>query len=302
MKTASRQRTVRCLGVLITAAALATVSACGSSGDKDVKPTSEGSSKVRALLPEEIKSKGVLVVATDPTYPPFSSTKDDGSFEGFDVDVANMLADKMGLRLDLKGPTFDSIIPGLVAGRYDLGIAALGDNEERRQTLDFVDYFSTGVQGVTLSENADKYATLESVCGTTVAMQGGSQQVEDLKTYVDPKCAAAGQPAPEQIIFKSQSQANLALQDGRADLTYLGVPSASLLVEGTDGMFALAGDTLRPVYGGIAMLKGSPLVKAVREAMIEAKADGTYEEALKRWKLDPAKVGVSDFLVNGNEL
>lgn len=296
----TRGRRLMAAAALALAGALA-VSSCstGNAGQND-SGSAQGSEAVRALLPASIKDKGVLVVATNPTYPPFASVKADGGFEGFDVDIANMIAKRMGLRLDLQGPAFSGIIPGIDAGHYDLGIAALGDNEERRKTVVFVDYFRSGVQGVTLSQNSGKYSSLLDVCGARVALVGGSQYVQDLPKFVHPVCESAGKDLPQQVILKDQSQANLAVQAGRADVTFMGVPSASLLVSKGNNEWSLVGESFHGQYGGIAAKKGSDLTEATVQALTEAKADGEYEESLKRWGLDPSTVGVKEFEINGD--
>ena len=100
---------------------------------------------LRAKLPAAIRDKGTLTVAADATYPPNEFIGQDGkTVEGMDADLAAALAGAVGLKASVKNATFDSIIPGLAAHKYDLGMSSFTDTKEREKTVDFVTYFSAG--------------------------------------------------------------------------------------------------------------------------------------------------------------
>src|SRR5947208_4682991 len=101
--------------------------------------------KIVAELPSSVKSSGTLTVAADATYAPNEFIAPDGTtIQGMDADLAKALAQAMGLTADVKNVTFDSIIPGLAANKYDLGMSSFTITKEREKTVDFVSYAQAG--------------------------------------------------------------------------------------------------------------------------------------------------------------
>ena len=101
-------------------------------------------STVAAQVPSKFKSK-TIVVAADATYAPNEFIASNGhTVVGMDPDLAQALSAVMGTKVKVVNATFDSIIPGLASGKYDLGVSSFGDTKEREKTVDFVTYFSAG--------------------------------------------------------------------------------------------------------------------------------------------------------------
>ena len=134
--------------------AVLALAACGSSKSSTTTTTSTSASTlttpatdaaIAAKVPAAIKSKGTLVVAADATYAPNEFIASDGhTVIGMDPDLVNALAAVMGLKAQMVNATFDTIIPGLAAGKYDLGASSFTDTKERQKTVDFVTYFTAG--------------------------------------------------------------------------------------------------------------------------------------------------------------
>src|SRR6266542_4474002 len=124
----------------------------GSSPASSRAPTTSGGvaavrsdPRIAAMVPASIRSKGALVVAADANYAPNEFVDKDGrTIIGMDADLAAALAQVMGLRARLVNVPFDSIVPGLAAGKYHLGMSSLTDTKEREQTVDMVTYFRAG--------------------------------------------------------------------------------------------------------------------------------------------------------------
>ena len=144
-------------GMAIAATAAALVSGCGSSNNSSssstpapaatapAATTGGASASLAAEVPAAIKSKGTLTVAADATYAPNEFIGKDGkTVEGMDADLRGRSAQALGLKAKVVNATFDSIIPGLAAGKYDLGMSSFTDTKEREKTVDFVTYFSAG--------------------------------------------------------------------------------------------------------------------------------------------------------------
>ena len=142
------------IGVAALAALAMFTAACGdddkSSSNGDTATTAASGEVAKndaaiALLPEAIASKGKLLVATDATYPPSEYIAEDGStIIGFDVDLMVALGQALGLEVEFQNASFDTIIPGLDSGQFDVGASSFTDNKEREQTVDFVTYFLAG--------------------------------------------------------------------------------------------------------------------------------------------------------------
>lgn len=109
-----------------------------------------------------------LVMATNAEFPPYEYIEGD-MYYGIDVEVAKIIADKLGYDLVIKNVAFDSIIPGVQAGKFDMGMAGMTVNDERLEQVDFSDSYATGVQAVIVSESSK------------------IQAIEDLDPYYLPK-------------------------------------------------------------------------------------------------------------------
>src|SRR3954453_7135239 len=187
MRFATTVRTV--LTIAIVTLAAAALGACGSSGgDNGSTATSStatnasgaASSAVAGQVPSKYKSKGSLTVAADASYAPNEFIGNDGkTVEGMDADLAKALAGALGLKADVKNATFDSIIPGLASGKYDLGMSSFTDTKEREKTVDFVTYFSAGTSFYAKAEGGPEISSLEDLCGHKVAVEKGTTQQDD---------------------------------------------------------------------------------------------------------------------------
>src|SRR5438045_6039413 len=111
-----------------------------------------------------------------------------------DADLAQALAGVMGLKAKVVNATFDSIIPGLAAHKYDLGLSSFTDTKEREKVVDFVTYFKAGSSFVVCAHGGTHVTSLEQLCGKTAAVQTSTTQQADA-TSQSKKCTAAGKPA-----------------------------------------------------------------------------------------------------------
>ena len=149
----------------------------------------------------------------------------------------------MGLKVSVQNQTFDSIIPGLAAGKYDVGASSFTDTKEREKTVDFVDYFTAGESFYTKATGGTTISSLADLCGKTVAVEKGTTEQDDA-TAQSAKCKAAGKPGVTVLAFPDQNGANLALSSGRAQLGFADSPVAAYQVKQSNGQFKLVGPTL----------------------------------------------------------
>jgi len=241
--------------------------------------------KVAAQVPADIKSKGTLTVATDATYAPNEFVASDGStIQGMDPDLAKALAQAMGLEATVKNVTFDSIIPGLAANKYDLGMSSFTITKEREKTVDFVSYANAGTSFFVKAQGGPDVQSLADLCGETVSVERGTTQEADA-TAQDKKCKAAGDSGVTVNVFPDQNAANLALSSGRADVVMADSPPAAYAVEQSNGQFKITGKQYGVAAYGIAIPKNSGLAKPVLGALKAVMADGTYDRIFSYWGL-----------------
>jgi len=290
--------TTRRLAVAIVAAVATAGLAVGCGGGDDSSTTTTSAAltatpdinvpvdkKVAAQVPADIKSNGTLTVAADASYAPNEFIAEDGkTVIGMDADLAKAIAQAMGLQTEVKNATFDSIIPGLAANKYDLGMSSFTITKEREQTVDFVSYAIAGTSFYVNTDGGPDIQSLADLCGESVAAERGTTQAHDA-TAQDKKCKSAGDPGVDVQVFPDQNAANLALSSGRADVVMADSPPAAYAVEQSDGKFKLTGKQYGTALYGIAMPKDSGLAKPVQGALKAVMADGTYDRIFSYWGL-----------------
>ena len=273
---------------------------CGSSGTGSSTSSaapSKAVSSVAAQVPAAVRSQGTLTVAADATYAPNEFIGSDGhTVVGMDADLADALGQVMGLRVDVVNATFDTIIPGIVSGKYDLGMSSFTDTKARQQTVDFVTYFSAGTSFYVKSSGGPNITSLGDLCGHKVAVEKGTTQQADVQAQAT-KCKAAGKPAVSLEIFNDQNAVNLALSSGRADVAMADSPVAAYQVKQSNGTFKLSGQPYGTAPYGIAMPKNNGMAKAVQAALKVLVANGTYNKILDKWGVQAG--AITNPVING---
>ena len=292
--------------IAVVAFAAVTVAAgCGSSNnDTTTSGTLTAASfnvqadpAIAGQVPADIKSSGQLSVAADATYAPDEFIASDGkTVIGMDADLAKAIADVMGLKATVVNAPFDSIIPGLAAGKYDLGMSSFTDTLDREKTVDFVTYATAGTGFYVNADGGPDIGSLADLCGHTVAAETGTTQVDDSKAQSQ-KCTAAGKPAVTVQALPDQNAVNLALSSGRAEVAMADQPVAAYAVKQSDGKFKTSGTSYGNAPYGIAMSKNSGLAQPVLAAVKALMADGTYKQILDYWGLQGDEI--SNPTING---
>ncbi len=261
---------------------------CSSGSGSSTSTTSVGTpsgqvSSIAAQVPAAIKAKGMLTVAADATYAPNEFIGSDGhTVVGWDADLAKALGQVLGLKINMVNATFDTIIPGLESGKYNLGMSSFTDTKEREKTVDFVTYFVAGTSFYVKSSGGPTITSLADLCGRKVAVEKGTTQQADAEAQAA-KCKSGGKANAKVLVFNDQNAVNLALSSGRADVAMADSPVAAYQVKQSNGAFKLSG----PPYGtapyGIAIPKDNGMAKPVLAALKQLMADGTYAKILDKW-------------------
>ncbi len=272
----------------VPALAVLALAGCGSSSSSTSSSTTAATStaanaSAAALVPAAIKSKGTLTVAADATYAPNEFIASDGhTVIGMDADLMKALGAQMGLKVNLVNATFDTIIPGLAAGKYDIGASSFTDTKEREKTVDFVDYFSAGVSFYAKASANPSVKGVEDLCGKTVSVEKGTTEQEEA-TAQNGKCTKAGKKGVTVLTYPDQNGANLAISSGRAELGMSDSPVAAYQVKQSGGAFKLVGETYGTAPYGLAIPKSSGMTTPVLAALKAVIANGTYMQILTKW-------------------
>jgi polar amino acid transport system substrate-binding protein len=288
----------RIAGLLMAAAALALVVA-GVAGASSATSNSK-LKKVPSIakqVPSKIRSKGTLVVASDATYAPMEFIAKDGkTVVGVDADLAKALGTVMGLKLSVQNASFDGIIPGLKAGKYDIGMSSFTDTKARQKVVDFVTYFSAGTSFYEKASGGPALKGLASLCGKSVAVENGTTEQSDA-TAQNKKCKKAGKPGVTVKAYPDQNSANLAISSGHQQIGMADSPVAAYIVKQSNGQFKLVGKSYGTAPYGIALPKGNGMTKPMLAAVKYLMKQGTYKKILKKWGVQAG--AISNPKING---
>lgn len=228
-------------------------------------------SAVQARTIEDIRKSGTLIVASEGKFAPFNFV-DAGKLAGFEIDIANAVAAKMGLKVEWKTMGFDGLLVGLQQDRWDMVIASHGVTEERAKAVTFADpHYCTG--GVIISKDG-ALKTARDLTGKVVGVQTGTTYYDNAKKL----------PVKDVKNFPQDNSARAALETGHVDawVTDKFVGKASLAA--TPGTSLKMGDFLFTEKIAAAVSKGNTgLVTAVDKALAAMMADGTYAAISKKW-------------------
>jgi len=253
--------------------------------------------KIAAEVPDAIRAKGTLTVATDATYAPMEFIGANGkTVVGVDADLAKALDGVLGLKLKVVNGTFDTIIPGLQSGKYDLGMSSFTATKKRQKVVDFVTYFSAGTSFYVKRSGGPAIRTLADLCGRSVAVENGTIQL-DAANAQNAKCKKAGKPAVKVSAFPDQNSANLAISSGRAQVGMADSPVAAWIVKESHGQFKLSGKSYGTAPYGIAIPKGNGMAKPILHALQLLMKNGTYKAILTKWGVQSG--AISNPKING---
>jgi polar amino acid transport system substrate-binding protein len=285
----------RILTVLALIAVVSVLTGCGSddsSTDSGAKSTDGASitgtfnQEAADLVPTAIKDQGSLTVAMDASYAPNEFFDEDGkTIIGTDADLADAIGTVLGLDVEKKNATFDSIIPGLEAGKFDIALSSFTDTKEREQVVDMVTYLTAGTGFYTLADKPTEVTGVADLCGKTVAVQKGTVQQEDVEEQ-NKKC----DDPIDLKVFTQQTDVDLAITSGRAQVAMADSPVASYAVKQSDGTLKSTGEDYDTAPYGIAINKKTELAPAIQAAVQVLIDDGTYAAILKKWGLESGAI------------
>ncbi|WP_327068934.1 ABC transporter substrate-binding protein [Kitasatospora sp. NBC_01302] len=245
---------------------------------------------IAALVPADVRAHGTLeVVDSLGTVPPldFYAT-DDKTVIGAEPDLATLVADVLGLKVQFHPESWENVFVGLDSGKYDVGFTNITVTETRKEKYDFATYRLDNL-AFEAKKGADwKVTGPRDVAGRTIGVSSGTNQ-EKLLLDWSAQDVAAGLKPVKIAYYQNSSDYYLALGSGRIDAWVGPNPTSAFHAAQTGqtqviGTYSGAGASLQ---GKIAatVKKGNPLITAVQAALDEVIRNGTYGQVLQRWGL-----------------
>jgi His/Glu/Gln/Arg/opine family amino acid ABC transporter permease subunit len=224
---------------------------------------------------ERVQRTGVLRIGTDATYPPFENKVGD-RIVGFDIDVGNEIARELGVRAEWQNINWDSIFPGLKAGKYDLVLSCVVITPERKKELAFSRPYLFSGQTIARRRGDTRINGPRDLLGKIVAVQQqttGQFAVEKL-----------GLPKENFHKFETMQDALLDVRNRRADAAVGDLPTFRDMIRKGYPELEIVGGAFVKEYNGVVLRPGEPeLLAAVNEAIERIVADGRYQRAYEKW-------------------
>ncbi len=281
--------TARARRVLVATAgsllAIAMVGAVTASASTTTTTTRSSGSPIKLAT----KYASGLRMAMDATYPPDEFVQN-GHIVGFDADLGMALGKVLGVKVTLVDATFDTIIPGIQDGKFDVGNSSFTDTKAREKVVDFIDYFKAGEGFYEQANSTKTFNGLKALCGHSVAVETGTTEQTDAQSQAK-LCKV------NVLSYADQNQVNLAVSDGRADLGFADSQVAAYIVHLSDGQFKLTGTPFETAPYGFAVAKGSGLAAPLLAAVKAVMASGQYKKILDKWGVEQG--AISDPTLNG---
>ena len=223
--------------------------------------------------------EGKLHMSTNATFPPYEMTTDDGGFEGIDVEVAQAIADKLGLELVVDDMGFDAALTAVQTGQSDIAMAGITVTDERLEVMDFSDSYATGVQVVIVKEGSP----IQSLDDLANADMIGCQAATTGYIYASDTPENGGYGEDHVTAYDSGALAVMALVNDQIDAVIIDNEPAKAFVEQYEGLKILETPWVEEEYA-IGFAKGNTaLLDAVNAAMAELKANGTFQAIVDKY-------------------
>ena len=272
---------------------LVIAAACGDDGGGGNGNGNGGSGGNGDDLLSLIQDRGTIIASTDPAYPPQSSQNKEGEFEGFDIDVINEIANRLGVEVEYETPPFDAITGGNWSGRWDMSVGSITITPERQEVLHFTPpYYYTPASAAVHEDNTDITDVTTDLDGKKI----GVCQECSYQLFLEKKLKIPGEEFDFVIddadvqVYNTDTTAiqDLALGDGdRLDAVMSALPTLdNAAKEGQP--IKVVGEPLFYEPLGIAFDKESPidntsLVEEVTRIVEEMHSDGTLTEFSEKW-------------------
>lgn len=216
--------------------------------------------------------KEKLVMATNAEFPPYEYVED-GKIVGIDAEIAALIAEKLDMELEIVDVAFDSIIPGVQSGKYDMGMAGLTVDEKRLEKVNFSTSYATGIQAIIVKEGSD-IKTVDDLAGKKIGVQ----------TSTTGDIYATGDYGEEAITrYDNGAVAVQALIADKVDCVIIDNEPAKSYVKANEGLKVLDTEYTVEDYAICFAKEDTELKDKVDGALKELIADGSVKEVIEKY-------------------
>ena len=232
--------------------------------------------------------KPELIMATNAAFPPYEFKEGD-SFAGIDVDIATLIAEKLGMVLVIKDVEFGSIVGGVQSGKFDMGMAGMTVTEERLESVNFSTSYANGIQSVIVPADSE-YASFEDFytgfdadgnpAGVKEGIKIGVQQDTTGDIYSSSTAAEWGFGDENVVRYKTGAEAVQALATGKVTAVIIDNEPAKSFVAATEGLKILEGEYTNEDYAICVAKENTELLEKINGALAELEAEGKIQEII----------------------
>ncbi|BBY28061.1 bifunctional serine/threonine-protein kinase/transporter substrate-binding domain-containing protein [Mycolicibacterium sediminis] len=243
--------------------------------------------QIAATVPPDVRATGRLVIGVNTPYAPNEFEDSSGEIVGFDVDLMNAVARVLGLAPDYRETAFESILPSVGGGSFNVGMSSITDTPDREKTVDFVTYFQAGTQW---AKRAGGFVDPDAACGLRVGVQFATLQETSELPAKSATCTAAGLPPIETVVYTRQDDLTAALIAGDVEAMSADSPVTGFTVKLSAGALETAGDIFDVAPYGWPVAKGSALGQSLHQALEHLIATGEYRTIATMWGVEKGMI------------
>ena len=228
-----------------------------------------------ADAPAEVET---LVMGTNAAFPPYEFVDENGNVAGIDAEIAAAVAEKLGMKLEIKDMAFDSLITAVSTGSVDIVLAGMTVTEERKESVNFSDSYATGIQVVIVTEDS-AIASIDDLEGKKIGVQTGT--TGDIYCSDSPENGGYGEDAVAR--YDNGALAVAALKNGQVDCVVIDNEPAKAFVEANEGLKILETEFAVEDYAAAIAKENTDLLEKVNGALAELKAEGKIDEIVGKY-------------------
>ena len=236
-------------------------------------PAAEAPAAEEAAAEVKTVEAGKLHMATNAAFPPYEMISDNGGFEGIDVEIATLIAQKLGLELVVDDMEFGSVITSVQGGKSDIAMAGLTVTEERKQNVDFTESYATGVQVIIVPEGSDIQTVDDLANNKMIGVQDGTTGY----IYCSSPVEDGGYGEDHVTSYPNGAMAIEALKGGKVDAVVIDNEPAKAFVQANAGLKILDTEYIIENYAIGISKDNNGLRDAVNNALKELIADGSVQ-------------------------
>ena len=269
------------LSLALVLVLMMSLAACGAKTETPAATTAPAAAAETTAAATEVEASvaevstieaGKLIMSTNASFPPYEMIADDGSFEGIDVDVADAIAKKLGLELEVDDMDFDAALLAVQQNKSDIVMAGVTVTDDRKLVMNFTDSYATGVQVVIVKEGSD--VTLDNLGEKMIGTQRGTTgYIFTSDDYGDDHVTA----------YDNGASAVQALQNGQVDCVVIDGAPAEAYVEANPGLTILDTEYVVENYAIGVNKDNTALLDAINGALAELTADGTIDTIIGKY-------------------